>query len=74
VLEPRLINSNNSKFWISKISKNIEHDDEVNKKLLFMDWTVIRFWGGEILKDVDTCIRAIEETIYDLKMEYYDCD
>ena len=43
VLKPRLEKSNNSEFWISKISKNREHDDVVNKKLLFMGWTVILF-------------------------------
>lgn len=53
VLKPRLEKSNNSEFWISKISKNREHDDVVNKKLLFMGWTVIRFWGNDIKKNTD---------------------
>ena len=38
-------------------------------------WTVIRFWGNEIKKDTDTCVRVIEETIFDEKMrncEVYD--
>ncbi|MBP3195938.1 MAG: very short patch repair endonuclease, partial [Butyrivibrio sp.] len=50
VLKPKLKNSNNSEFWISKISRNREHDSEVNKKLLFEGWTVIRFWGNDIKK------------------------
>lgn len=36
--------SNNSEFWINKIARNRERDDEVNKRLLFMGWTGIRFW------------------------------
>lgn len=68
VLKPRLEKSNNSEFWISKISRNRERDDKVNKKLLFMGWTVIRFWGGEIKKNPDECIRVIEETIFAQKM------
>lgn len=48
ILKPRLEKSNNSSFWISKISRNRERDDEVNKQLLFMGWTVIRFWGSSI--------------------------
>jgi T/G mismatch-specific endonuclease len=36
VLKPRLEKSNNSEFWINKISRNVERDDEINKKLLFM--------------------------------------
>lgn len=69
VLRPRLEKSNNSEFWISKISRNREHDDEINKKLLFMGWTVIRFWGDEIKKNTDECLRVIEETIFDMKIK-----
>ena len=69
VLKPRLGKSNNSQFWISKISRNRERDDEINKKLLFMGWTVIRFWGNDIKKNTDECVNVIEETIFDLKME-----
>jgi DNA mismatch endonuclease, patch repair protein len=68
VLKPKLEHSNNSEFWISKISRNREHDDEINKKLLFEGWTVIRFWGNDIKKNVDECITVIEETIFDIKM------
>ena len=74
VLEPHLEKSNNSEFWIKKISRNLERDDEINKKLLFMGWTVIRFWGNKIKKNTDECIRVIEETIYDLKFGKEDFD
>lgn len=69
VLRPRLEKSNNSEFWISKISKNRQRDEEVNKKLLFEGWTVIRFWGEEIRKHTDSCVKVIEETIWDIQME-----
>ena len=59
--------SNNSEYWISKISRNKERDDEINKKLLFLGWTVIRFWGNDIKKNTDECIRVIEETIFEIK-------
>ena len=39
------------------------------KKLLFMGWTVIRFWGEDILHNTDECVKVIEETIFDLMME-----
>ena len=68
VLRPRLEKSNNSEFWISKISRNRERDDEINKKLLYMGWTVIRFWGSDIKKDTDECIQVIEETIFEQKL------
>ena len=44
VLKPRLSAGSNSEYWISKISRNINRDDEVNNKLLYLGWTVIRFW------------------------------
>lgn len=68
VLKPRLEKGNNSEFWISKISRNRERDDEVNKRLLFMGWTVIRFWGTDIKKNVGECVKVIEETIFDIMM------
>ena len=72
VLRPRLMKSNNSEYWISKISRNITHDNEVNKALLCKGWTVIRFWGNDIKRDVDGCIKVIEETIMDLL--FLQCD
>lgn len=68
VLKPRLEKSNNSDYWIKKILRNRERDDEVNKKLLFMGWTVIRFWGNDIKKNVDGCVRVVEETIFELRL------
>lgn len=68
VLRPRLEKSNNSEFWISKISRNRERDNEINKRLLFEGWTVIRFWGTDIKKKPEECIRVIEEVIFDAKI------
>ena len=68
ILKPRLEKSNNSNFWISKISRNRERDEEVNKQLLFMGWTVIRFWGNDIKKNTDECVKVVEETIFEMKM------
>lgn len=74
VLKPRLERGNNSDYWLKKISRNRERDDEINKQLLFQGWTVIRFWGKDILKNVDECIKVVEETIFDLKMNQNDMD
>ena len=69
VLKPRLQKGKNGEFWISKISRNKERDDEINKKLLFMGWKVLRFWGTDIKKNVDECIKVIEETIFEIRTE-----
>ena len=50
ILKKKLENSNNSEFWINKIERNRKRDDEINKRLFFEGWTVIRFWGEEIKK------------------------
>jgi len=34
-----------------------------------MGWTVIRFWGDEIKKNADECVKVIEEAIFDIIME-----
>lgn len=57
---------------MKKITNNRRRDDEVNKQLLFMGWIVIRFWGKEIMKNTDECVRVIEETVFDIKMEVND--
>lgn len=72
VLKPRLEKSNNSEFWISKIARNRERDDEVNKQLLYLGWTVVRFWGKEIQKNVDECVKVIDEAVWDMKVDALD--
>ena len=69
VLKPRLEKGNNSQYWVSKIARNRERDDEINKRLLFEGWTVIRFWGKDILKNCGECIRVIEECIFELNVQ-----
>lgn len=69
VLKPKLKSGNNGDFWISKITRNRERDNEINKRLLFEGWTVIRFWGEDIIKHTDECIRVIEETIFEESLE-----
>lgn len=53
----------NKDFWYSKIERNIERDKEVNKELKSMGWTVLRFWGGEIKKELDKCVGIIEKEL-----------
>ena len=74
-LRKHLENSNNSQFWIKKIARNINRDDEINKKLNALGWTVLRFWGEDIKKHLDDCIKVIEETIFDICLnDDYDLD
>lgn len=65
----RLKKGNNNEYWINKISKNIKRDNKIDKELYELGWTVIRFWGKDILKHTDECIKYIEEIIFDLMLE-----
>ena len=65
VLKSRLLKGKNAEYWIKKIERNMERDAEIDQKLFQMDWTVIRFWGEEIQKDTDKCVRSIEEAIFE---------
>lgn len=68
VLKARLEKGNNPDYWIKKIERNRDRDMENDKKLLFLGWTVIHFWGKDILRNTDECIRVIEETIWDIRI------
>ena len=68
-MKPRTERGNDSQYWISKISRNQERDDEVNKKLLFEGGLLSGFLGKDITKNVDECVRVVEETIWDMKLE-----
>lgn len=50
-------------YWIPKIERNIERDKEVNEKLRNEGYSVLRFWGNEINKELPSCIAKIEEVL-----------
>ena len=66
VLKPKLEKGNNSEYWVKKITRNRERDEDVTKKLLSMGWTVIRFWGNDIKKHTEDCVQVVEETVYEI--------
>lgn len=65
ILRPRLLKGSNPGFWEKKILRNMERDKENNLALLNLGWTVIRFWGSEIQKNLDACIAVVDECIFD---------
>ena len=69
VLKPRLEKGSNPDYWIKKIERNRERDSEKDAKLSYLGWTVIHFWGKDILRDTETCIKVIEEAIFDIEIE-----
>ena len=53
----------NREFWVSKIESNMRIDKKVNETLKQQGWTVLRFWGKEIEKNVTECADIIERAI-----------
>ena len=46
----------------------MEHDNDINKRLEFEGWTVLRFWGNDIRRNPEECVKTVEETIFDIKI------
>ena len=68
-LKVQLEKSHNSDFWIDKIQKNINRDIDVEKQLRSLGWKVLRFWGKDFKKDIDSCVMAVEEAIFEQRMQ-----
>jgi len=53
----------NKEFWIKKIERNMERDEEVNRKLEEQGWQVIRLWGHDVNWQPNKCRTIIEEAV-----------
>ena len=42
----------------------------IDQELLFLGWTVIRFWGKDIKKNLEECVQVVEETVFEVKMSW----
>lgn len=57
----------NRQFWIPKIERNMERDQENNNSLKDAGYMVFRFWESEVKKDVETCVQKVIEYIKSVK-------
>jgi DNA mismatch endonuclease Vsr len=62
----------NREYWIEKIEENMARDSRVDKELVAMGWTPIRFWAKDVQKDLDGCIQTIKEMIFEHQIETID--
>jgi len=62
------IKSNRS-YWLPKIDRNIKRDFEIDRELKFMGWEVLRFWGGDIEKNLQCCIEQVKEAVFYREIE-----
>jgi DNA mismatch endonuclease (patch repair protein) len=49
----------NREFWIAKIERNMQRDEEVNEALEQMGYTIFRFWESEVKKELDRCLNEV---------------
>ncbi|HLN94936.1 MAG TPA: very short patch repair endonuclease [Flavobacterium sp.] len=53
----------NQEFWHMKIERNMLRDKRVNETLLADGWTILRFWGKDVTKNIENCVLQVEEAI-----------
>lgn len=53
----------NREYWIKKIEHNMERDKKINLILENEGWTVVRFWDKQILRELNNCLKVIEDLI-----------
>ena len=59
----------NREYWIEKIEENIDRDIRVDKELIKMGWMPVHFWSKDVKKDVDQCVNAIKQAIFEYNMQ-----
>lgn len=65
VEEQKRLAGNNGQYWHDKIQRNMERDREEEATLKGMGWTVIRFWSRDVLKNVDECVKVVQEAVFE---------
>jgi DNA mismatch endonuclease (patch repair protein) len=56
----------NSDWWRSKLEANGRRDEDTDRKLHQVGWTVLRFWEHE---DPVACARTIEATVSSIRAD-----
>ena len=69
ILKPKLEKGKNPDYWVAKIQRNINRDIEKDQALQFLGWTVVHFWGKDILENPEKCVEVIKEIIFDNYIE-----
>jgi DNA mismatch endonuclease (patch repair protein) len=56
----------NREFWIAKIERNIQRDQEVNAYYQSKGWAVLRFWDFEVKGELGACLKKVVNRLKDL--------
>ena len=55
----------NREFWIAKIERNMQRDQEVNSFYESKGWTVLRFWDFEVKGELGIVLNSVLEIFND---------
>lgn len=58
----------NRDYWLKKIENNIARDKKVNESLTTIGWIVLRFWGKEVEKNLESCVERLENELNTVKI------
>ena len=61
----------NREYWIAKIERNIQRDNEIDRQLQNRGWCVLRFWGDDIRKNLMDCVDCVKEAIFQTRLDAY---
>jgi len=56
-------------FWVEKIERNIERDTGNERQLTTLGWTILRFWGKDIEKNLDLCVAEVKDAILQSRVD-----
>ena len=63
LLSERNIPKTNKEFWIEKLKRNIERDQEVNEALVREGWKVIRIWTKDLKVNLEHYVGTIYSAV-----------
>lgn len=61
------IETKNAEYWKKKIKSNIDRDTAVDQELKTMGYVVLRFWGKDIISNVELCSEVVVSEILRLR-------
>lgn len=62
-LQEDLQRRSNPAYWVPKIQRNMERDQEQAVELEALGWTVIRLWETDILRDSEQAVLAVVQIL-----------
>ena len=62
-LSAQMSRVNSGDYWVTKIERNCQRDERVNRTLKDLNWTVLRIWESQIRTDLQSVASLVEATV-----------